>query len=435
MYELVRIGWMCIESCKTLIHYPNKKSSIRLLCNYEISIINSRDGVKRCERTCDSVVRARVFLRRIVPQSIIMHHSNYKHRRMYAALLCLLTMNPVALGKGKQESPTAEVMGSVHEAQPQTGHKPYPGTIGKPVLTAAQQQWLDTVLRANDSNKKRFRKLLANIAHKEAYIRGEACQTAYQLFTESPKLARKNSVTFLGKIPHRVSKSEETNEALQLLCLLVAENPQLAPPASRVVLDLAGDGKGMLKDRGIGLNMRFPLTQTVINASPKCLRYLLHNLCKLVGSKGADNVTVQTLLVVNGLFNTNTAKENSVYLQQILEIVLDAARSKDEVIENMARTILGEIVQQHPSLARERIDALLEFAQGEEQNMSAMRTLLTFSAVDPSVREQTFALLINILRTTNVRVRKQAIQNYAVRESDGLLMDAMNDMYQAILHG
>ncbi|MCU0318342.1 MAG: hypothetical protein MUC61_03350 [Amoebophilaceae bacterium] len=156
-------------------------------------------------------------------------------------------MNPVVLGR--QESPVAATTGHMHEEQPQIGNTPPPTTINELILTTAQQRWLDTTLRAKDSSKKRLKKLLANIAHKEELIRGAACQKAYQLLTENPRLARGNIVTLLRKVPHRVSEGKEANEALWLLCLLVARYPQLALPTSRVVLDLAGNRKDIINTR------------------------------------------------------------------------------------------------------------------------------------------------------------------------------------------
>ncbi len=353
-----------------------------------------------------------------------MYQSSYKHHRIYAALLCLLTMNPIALGK--QKSPTAAIMGNVHKEQPQTGNILLPTTVSEPMLTATQRLWLNETLKAQDSNKKRFRKLLANIAHKEEYVRGVACQKACQLLTEDPKLARKSTVNSLKKVLHRVSNSQETDEALQLLCLLVAKHPQLALPASSVVLGLASNGKNMLVNEGIVLNMLLPLTQTVIDTSPRCLHYLLHNFRKLSGSEDACHVTVQTLLVVHKLFTTNTVKENPTYLQQILETVLNSARSQDKVVASMAYTLLGEIAQEHPSLARRQISSMIALVQNEPPDMMAtMEMLVISSAVDPSACEQIFALLTNIFRTTDVRIHGQAEQIYAAEKSKGLIIDVM----------
>lgn len=192
-----------------------------------------------------------------------MYQSSYKHHRIYATLLCLLTMNPIALGK--QKSPTVAIMGNVQKEQPQTGNILLPTTVSEPMLTATQQLWLNETLKAQDSN-----------------------------------------------------------------------------------------------------------------------------------------------------------------LQQILETVLNSARSQDKVVASMAYTLLGEIAQEHPSLARRQIGSMIALVQNEPPDMMAtMEILVIVSAVDPSACEQIFALLTNIFRTTDVRIHGQVEQIYAAEKSKSLIIDAM----------
>ena len=82
-------------------------------------------------------------------------------------------------------------------------------------------------------------------------------------------------------------------------------------------------------------------------------------------------------------------------------------------------------MQQHPSLAKSKFNVMLELTQEESPNMAAMRTIVTFSIVDHTLREQIISLLVNIFRTADSRVRRLAAQNYDNSKGDGLLIDAI----------
>ncbi len=269
-----------------------------------------------------------------------MYQFNHKYSRTYATLYLLWAMIPVAFGE--QASPTTQCTVNAHDTQLQSANPSTPTLQNTQPFTIAQQKWLSKTLKEKDSDKKRFKTLLANINHQEAYVREAAFQTLDQLLAHNPKLATKKGVTSVRKVLHKANTGEEAKEALQLLCVLVKLKHSLASAAAKVIMDLTVNGKDMLAKKDIGLDMLAPLTQTVIDNSPKYLEYLLHSIHKHIGSVNANHVTVQTLLVTNIIFSTDTVKKKSVYLNKTLDIVLDAARSEDDIIKNMAHTLLAK---------------------------------------------------------------------------------------------
>ncbi len=83
------------------------------------------------------------------------------------------------------------------------------------------------------------------------------------------------------------------------------------------------------------------------------------------------------------------------------------------------------MIQQHPSLTKNRFNLMLDLAQDENPNMYAMTKTVTFAIVDQSLREQIVSLLIDIFRTTDLRVRKRASIDYLDRRSHGFIVDAI----------
>ena len=350
-----------------------------------------------------------------------MYRSAYKYSKFYSVLLLLLATGPMASGKKKPPTPHKT---DVRYAQPQENNLT-PRTV--PVvktLTEAQQQWLGNAIKGKKSDKKRCKKLLKDIAHREAYVREAAFLTLNQLLTNNPKVANTKSTNHLKNILQQVGVRKETQETLQLLGILAKANPKLALPISKIVVKLTVNKKVEWVPDDLERDIIVSLIQTLVDQSAVCADYLLTTLYKQArDSKTAivtrsSDITVASLIVAKQMLRAKHVAQNPQYIEMILNMALDGASlqalvfdtpdARSEAMQREAQALLHIIFSEHPSITTERYDTLVTLAQRTHPNMLAIAHLLPFSIIDHQYLKKPFALLTSTLELTDARVRKQA---------------------------
>jgi hypothetical protein len=351
-----------------------------------------------------------------------MYRSAYKYSKFYSVLLLLLATGPVA--SGKKKPPATPHKTDVRYAQPQENNSP-PRTV--PVvktLTEAQQQWLGNAIKGKKSDKKRCKKLLKNIAHREAYVREAVLLTLDQLLTNNPKVANKKSTNHLKNILQQVGVRKETQETLQLLGILAKANPKLALPISKIVIKLTENKKVEWVPDDLEREIIVSLTQTLVDQSAVCADYLLTTLYKqardpktAIVTRSSD-ITATSLIVAKQMLRAKHVAKNPQYIEMILNMALDGASLqvsvfhtpdvRSEAMQREAQALLHIIFSEHPSITTARYDTLVTLAQSMHPNMLAIAHLLPFSIIDHQYLKKPFALLTSTLELTDARVHKQA---------------------------
>ena len=351
-----------------------------------------------------------------------MHQLNQKYSRTCATLCLLWALGPVAFGE--QAPQTINDTVDAYDTQPKPDNPPTPTPRNTQPLTIAQQQWLKQTLKKDKSAKKQFKKMLAHINHPETFMRVAAYQRAQQLLEQHPKLANKKAINLLKKVLRKVGTYEEAKEALQLLDALVKEKPGLALTVSKIVVGLTKNRTIKLAHSDMGREIIVPLMQTLMQRSSACADYLLTNLHKQARDPHghsviqASGITTAILIVTTQLLHTEIVAQNPKYVDMVLDIVLDGASlqalvfdtpaAEDKMVRSEAQTLLREMIQNYPSVASKKYDALITLVKSTDPNMLAIAHLLPFAAIDHQYLKEPFSLLTSIIEFTDARVRNQA---------------------------